>query len=340
MNRKVIQFIGKNQLEIIEEPVGAPGPGQLLVKTTRTMISTGTEGICFTRNFAPGTHWDNWVKYPFRSGYLHVGRVEQVGEGVKDWSVGDRVASRSNHTSHVIVPASPGSGWSSAVRIPANVSDEDATWMGLGKIVQIGVRQAEHKLGDVVAVIGQGLLGQLVVQYCRLMGASEIIAIDTAEKRLAMAAAHGATATLAMTAADALPRVKELSAGAGADVVYDVTGHPAVFAAAQPLVRDHGTLQLLGDAGSPHLQTLTPDIIRRGVRIVGAHDGYPPQAPTAYVRWSGKQMHELFLSYLSRGQMKVSDLVTHRAKPKDAAEVYAMLQRDRTAAMGVVFEWE
>jgi len=61
-------------------------------------------------------------------------------------------------------------------------------------------------MGDVVVVIGLGLLGQLVVQYCRLMGASEIIAIDTAAMRLDMAAAHGATRTLKMSAAERCSR--------------------------------------------------------------------------------------------------------------------------------------
>ncbi len=104
--------------------------------------------------------------------------------------------------------------------------------MGLGKITQVGVRAAEHKMGDVVVVVGLGLLGQLVTQYTRLLGASEVIAIDTSAKRLEFASMHGATATLKMTAAEALDHVKKLSNGQGADVVYEITGHPAVFATA------------------------------------------------------------------------------------------------------------
>jgi 2-desacetyl-2-hydroxyethyl bacteriochlorophyllide A dehydrogenase len=340
MDRRTIVFTGKEQLELVREPLREPHAGELLVATTRSVISTGTEGIVFTRRFAPGTHWDNWVKYPFRPGYLSAGRVIAVGDGVTGWNVGDRVASRGGHSSHAYLKVAATPGVAQFARIPDNVSDEDAAWMGLGKIVQVGVRAAEHTMGDAVAVVGLGLLGQLVVQYCRLMGAGEVIAIDTAPLRLEMAASHGATRTLRMTAAEALGPVTEITGGRRADVVYDVTGHHAVFATALPLARRFGTVVVLGDTGSPQQQTLTSDVITRGLRIVGAHDGHPPTEPSDHVRWTHGLMGELFLTYLSRGQIRLNDLATHRYKPEQAAECYAMLHRERDRAMGVVFEWQ
>jgi 2-desacetyl-2-hydroxyethyl bacteriochlorophyllide A dehydrogenase len=352
--RRSIVFTGERKLEIIQEPVPRPGPGQVLVETLRTLISTGTESTVYTRNFAPGTHWDNWVKYPFRPGYLHVGRVAALGDGVSGWKLGDRVASRSPHSSHVVVDVDGGSAGNRpeagdctptnrGLRVPDGVSDAAAAWMGMGKIVQVGVRTARHELGEVVAVVGMGILGQLVTQYARLLGASRVIAIDTADGRLKHAAAHGATDIIRATAADAAARVREIARAAGgedgADVVYDVTGHPAVLAQALPLARRFGTFVLLGDPGAPHLQHLTPDVITRGVRIVGAHDGHPPQEPTVGVRWSARQMCQVFLDYLARGDIRVDDLVTHRFAPEQAAECYDLLQKDRGSAMGVQFEW-
>ena len=68
MKRKSIIFVGKDQVQVIdEEPLPPPGPGDIQVQTTRTLISTGTEGIVLGRKFSPGTHYDTWVKYPFRS---------------------------------------------------------------------------------------------------------------------------------------------------------------------------------------------------------------------------------------------------------------------------------
>src|SRR5687768_11242410 len=99
MMRKTIVFTGKDQIEVVEEPVGAPAAGQILIQTARTLISTGTETIALSRKFSPGTHWDKWVKYPFRTGYSYSGRVLQVGEGVTDFAVGDRVMARETHMS-------------------------------------------------------------------------------------------------------------------------------------------------------------------------------------------------------------------------------------------------
>src|SRR5436190_965998 len=188
MTRKSIIFTGKDQVQVIEEePLPSPASGAILVQTTRTLISTGTEGIVLGRKFSAGTHFDTWVKYPFRPGYSHVGRVSAVGEGVSEFRVGDRVATRAGHTSQAQVMAAH------AVKIPDAVSDDDATWTALGKIAQIGVRAAEHRMGDSVVIIGLGLVGQLVTQYVSLMGASEIVAIDPAPMRLGMAQSHGAT---------------------------------------------------------------------------------------------------------------------------------------------------
>lgn len=328
-----ILFTGENQVELRREPVEPLAEGEILVQSCRTMISSGTECRVLTRSFAPGTHWDQWVKYPFYPGYLGAGIVRDLGPGATGFSVGDRVAIRGRHRQFCAVKAS------AALPIPENVSDEEAAWSGLSKIVQNGVRRAQHELGDAVVVIGLGVLGQLVVQFVRLMGAREIIGIDLSPERLAMASAHGATQVIQATAADAADKVREATEGRGADVVYDVTGFPSVFAPALGMVRRFGTLLLLGDVGDPSDLHLTPDVITRGVRIVGAHDNNPPEQATDYLYWNNANITRLFLSYLSRGQMKVSDLVTHRYAPGEARVAYDMLLKDRSKAMGVQFDW-
>src|SRR4051812_33557275 len=127
MPRTSILFTGKNGVQTVaDELLAPPPPGMINVQTTRTLISTGTEGIVLGRKFSPGTHWDAWVKYPFRPGYSHVGRVTAVGEGVSELSVGDRVTTRAPHTSHAQVQAVH------AVRVPDDVTDDDATWTALG----------------------------------------------------------------------------------------------------------------------------------------------------------------------------------------------------------------
>lgn len=328
-----IAFIGTDQVEVRPETVGELRPGEVLIETRATLISTGTELICLGRLFEAGSHWDEWVKYPFSPGYSLVGRVTAVGDGVRTFCVGDRVAARQPHRQFVVASAE------GLVPVPEGISDEDATWFGLATIVQNGVRRAAHALGETVVVIGLGQLGQLAVQYLRLQGAREIIAIDPLAPRLALARAHGATTTLALGAAEAREAVLDLTGGAGADVVYDVTGAAPVFPAALRLLRRFGHLVLLGDTGTPSVQHLTPDVIRNGLSILGAHDSHPPAVATDHSPWSRGRMAELFFAYIARGDMRVADLVTHRYAPADAPAAYRLLCEDRAAAMGVLFDW-
>lgn len=334
-----IVFTGKDQVEVRREPVAALKSGQILIESQCTLISTGTEGIVLGRKFEAGTHWDDWVKYPFAPGYNNAGRVLDVAPDVSNWKVGDRIVSRSPHQQYRVLDVSANDSSSRLGPIPAAISDEEASWFGMACIAQVGVRTARHELGDAVVIVGLGLLGQLVTQYVRNLGAREIIVIDTSEMRLEMAKSHGATHVLKMGVEDARSRVLELTGGKGADVVYDATGFPAVFAPAQGLVRQFGKLVLLGDTGTPSLQHLTPDVIRRGVRILGAHDGHAPDQESDNNRWTKRNMTDLFFTFLERGQMRVSDLITHRYAPQDAPAAYQMLQTNRATAMGIVFDW-
>ena len=172
------------------------------------------------------------------------------------------------------------------------------------------------------------------------MGAREIIGIDPAPRRLEMAAARGATLLLEKGAGVALPDVARVTGGRLADVVYDVTGHPAVLPLALSLVRTLGKLVLLGDPDSPTEQHLTRDLITRGLTILAAHDSNPPAVPSDDNWWTRRHMAGLFMTYVDRKRMRVADLATHRFAPQDAPEAYRMLVNDRATAMGVFFDWE
>lgn len=328
-----IYFTGKEQVELKQEEVREPGPGEVLIRARRSLISTGTELTCYSRRFDPGTHWDTWVKYPFAPGYSHVGAVIALGTGVEGIQVGDRVATRAGHHQYVICPAAR------AFLIPSAISDEDAAWFAIASIVQNGVRRAAHQLGEVIVVTGLGILGQLTVQYTRLSGASEVVAIDMSESRLQTAGAHGATQTLLMPVDQARSEVERLTGGRGADCAYDVTGHAPVFAYVLGLARTFGKVILLGDAGAPAQQHLSPDLIRHGLQVIGAHDSNAPASATEHAWWTHENMQRLFFQYVERGQMRVSDLITARYHPEEAAKAYADLLRDRSQALGVLFDW-
>jgi 2-desacetyl-2-hydroxyethyl bacteriochlorophyllide A dehydrogenase len=334
LSRNIV-FTGKDQVEFIKEVVQGPGSGEVMLKARKTLISTGTEGICLSRLFEPGSHWDRWVTYPFSPGYLLVGEVVAVGPDVDQIHVGDRFGVRRPHREFVTVSTSD------LFPVPDGIADEDAPWFGLATIVQNGVRRAEHKLGEVVVVIGLGLLGQLTVQYTRLLGARGIIAVDVSKKRLEMAQAHGGGATIILPKGveEARESILDMTEGAGADVVYDITGSPRVFGSALALLRRFGRLVLLGDTGSPSAQHLTGDVVTKGLSILGAHDSNPPAQSTDHAYWSHQRMADLFYTYVLREDMRVTDLITHRYSPADAPEAYRMLREERASAMGVLFDW-
>lgn len=333
MQSQNIVFTGQNQVEVRSEAVRDPAPNEVLVQSHKTLISTGTEGICFGRLFESGTHWHDWVQYPFSPGYCAIGHVVAVGSEVTGFQEGQRVASRSPHRLYNLV-ASQG-----LHPIPDDVEDEAASWFGLASIVQNGVRRVEHALGDTVVIVGCGPLGQLVTQYMRLLGAREVIVLDPAGKRVEMACTHGATIGMNTRVEEAKEQVLEATGGAGADVVYDVTGNAVVLEHALPLVRRFGKMMVLGDTGTPSRQHLTKDVVTRAIRILGAHDTNPPLVSSDHTPWSHRQMIQLFFKYLARGEMRTGDLITHRFRPNEAPDAYRLLQEERSSTLGVVFDW-
>ena len=324
-----IVLTGKQQVELVREEAPIAPEGGLLVRTRTSLISTGTECICYRSEMDEGSHWAGWVKYPFYLGYSNVGEVVELGAGVEGYALGDRVFSTASHRQYAQV----GGG---AVKIPESVSDESAAWSKLATIAQTGVRRAELVMGARVVIVGAGPLGQLLCQYARVMGASEVLQIDTAAGRLDVARANGATQTFVGSAADAVPFVEEHTRGELADVVFDATGHWSVFPLALKLVRRYGVLMLIGDSPHPSKQMLTADVLTRQISVRGSHN---EMLPPHVEGWDAARQIELFHRYVERGQMRVEDLITSRFAPEEAPGVYAQLLENRAETMGVIFDW-
>ena len=314
---------------VVLEPLelGAPGKGEVRVRTHFSMMSTGTENIVFNRLFDAGTHWDQWVKYPFYPGYTSVGTVDAVGAEVAGLRAGDRVAFRTAHSSHALLPADK------CHPIPDEIPFEQAIWFSLAKIAFQGARAAQYQLGDSVLVIGAGPIGQMSVRWARAAGATPIVVVDAVPNRMAAARAGGAGVTLASPIAQVKDAVKEAGNGSLPRVVIDSTGNAAVFAAALGLAADHGTVIVLGDTGQPGSQILTHDVITRGLTIVGAHDAHNT------AEWTDATITRLFFSLVSSKRFPLEGLTSHVFAPEQCAEAYAVANRDRAGTMGILFDW-
>jgi 2-desacetyl-2-hydroxyethyl bacteriochlorophyllide A dehydrogenase len=328
-----IIFPAPNQVAVSQEPVAAPGPGEVLCEAEVSLISTGTETYCLRGVFDPGTNWADWVKFPFYPGYSMSARVAAVGEGVTSLSPGQRIAASAQHQQRFNVPAR------NVIVVPDGIDADTACWMLLAVTTQLGVRRAQLQLGETVGVVGLGLLGQLVVQYLALSGARHVVAIDTVASRLSLAAAHGATHTLAMDAQAARAAVAEITGGRMLDAVVEVTGHPAALAPSIQLVRKLGRVVLLGDTPTPSQQALGPGVVSNSVSILGIHGSQTPETASEYAPWSQAAIAELFFDFVLQERMRVNDLITRRYSPLEAPQAYEQLVTDRSSLMGVVFDW-
>ncbi len=255
-------------------------------------MSTGTENIVFNRIFEPGSHFDNWVKYPFYPGYTGAGVVEEIGKSVTQLAVGDRVALRSGHSSHAVAKEAD------CYKIPDSIPFEQAAWFGLVKITFHGARRAEYKIGDTVLVIGAGPIGQMTVRWAHALGAASIIVVDGLPSRLALAKAGGATTMIAKPIEQAKDEILAAGKGVGPRVIIDSTGNAAVLAAALGIVANFGSVLLMGDTGFPQDQHLTKDVLTRGLTIIGVHDSHNTPG---MVREDGL---ELFFTYMTSGRFE------------------------------------
>jgi 2-desacetyl-2-hydroxyethyl bacteriochlorophyllide A dehydrogenase len=318
-------FTGQHQVELQDFSLPLLDAGQVLVRIENSLMSIGTENIVFNRLFDPGTHWDNWVKYPFFPGYSAVGTVvESRGVTLKE---GDRVAVRCGHQSFAVADET------SCGRIPEDVSFDHAHWFALAKIAFHGALAAEFRLGDSVLVIGAGPIGQMSVRWARAAGAAVIVCVDTAVERLAMARSGGASAVVARPVGEAREEILTATGGDRPRVVIDSTGHPGVFASALSLSARLGRVVLLGDTGRPAAQQLTSDVITRGLTIIGAHDGL--ETP----QWHNASITRYFFDLVASGRFFLQGLNTHFFAPSDCVRAYETANRDRSRTMGIVFRW-
>ena len=218
--------------------------------------------------------------------------IEEVGEKVKRLKVGDRVLSTAPHAEYAVVDEEK------AVKVPNGVSDEEATFGTLSATVMNSVRPADIKLGEIVVVVGVGILGQLAYQFSRLCDALPVVAVDLSEKRPELAKKIGVAVTIQPKREDATEKIMKLTRGRKTDVVFEVTGNPKVIPWELSLLKQQGRLILLS---SPRGITELDfhDLVNRPSRvIIGTHTSSHPSHETAYNPWTWKRNVDLFFNLL------------------------------------------
>lgn len=364
------QVVRRGLKEIVVEEVPAPtaGPHHVVVRPVASLISSGTEtasihpSVLRTLRQNPSQLrkiWDVMMQQgPVRTldevrakfsdlavlGYCGAGIVESVHPTVTDLPVGTAVAYGGEGTGHgeLIV-----TGRQLVARLPEGVAFADASFATLGAIAMNAVRIAELGLGDVVAVIGLGLVGQLTAQLARLAGA-RVIAIDLVSDRVSLAtslgAEHGISSSDATTDA-----VLALTGGRGVDCAFICAAAKSAGPSelALSLTRDRGRIVVVGavDLHFPWLEMYLKEIKLNMARAYGpgsydpAYERQGADYPLAYVRWTENRNMEEFLRLIGEGLVKTAPLITHRLPLDEAAQGYATIMDPSVRSMAVVLDY-
>jgi threonine dehydrogenase-like Zn-dependent dehydrogenase len=208
--KQIFQDVATGESLVREVPAPRCGPGHLLVRTSASLISAGTERslvefgkagylekarqqpdkvkMVLDKIRADGflTAYDavrSKLSEPIAMGYSNVGRVVEMGEGVDGFQVGDRVLSNGSHAEVVRVPRNL------AVKVPEEVDDEAATFGVVGAIALQGIRLAQPTLGETFVVTGLGLIGLITAQILRANGC-RVVGLDLDPAKLDQAANH------------------------------------------------------------------------------------------------------------------------------------------------------
>ncbi len=319
--KRVGKLDGVGNIVVEDVPIPPLGAGQLLVRNQRSLISRGSEiGARYLREGAVD---------PAIMGYSSAGVVEQIGPGVTEFAPGQRAAVVAPHAEYVVGDLS-GSVVGSTLSIPDGVSFDQATFHPLVTSAVTWAEIAGVQPDQTVVVLGQGLVGNLVLQAVRAYQPGRLIAVDTLEMRCALAGRMGADDVINAATADPVQAVHELTGGRGADLVMDCVGGKAgvrSFAQAQDMCRPLGTIHLIGLYHGEPLPLDAGKIQRK--RLIGGLYSPVPRAPYA----------ERAMAALRDRQIEVDPLITHHFPYTAAQEAFDLLYHRLGDAIGVILTW-
>jgi predicted dehydrogenase/NADPH:quinone reductase-like Zn-dependent oxidoreductase len=342
--------------------------GQLLIRSSRTLVSAGTERMLVefgkagwiekarqqpdkvrmvldkikTDGLIPTLEAVfNKLDQPLPLGYCNVGKVLEIGAGVAGFAVGDRVASNGKHAEDVSVPVNL------CAKVPDEVGDEEAAFTVLGAIALQGIRLVQPTLGETVVVTGLGLIGLVTVQLLRAHGC-RVLGLDFDAEKLTMAKQFGAETVNLAAGQDPVAAAQAFSRGRGVDAVIitaSTKSNEPVHQAAQ-MCRKRGRIVLVGVVG---LELSRADFFDKELSFQvscsygpGRYDAnYEEKGndyPVGFVRWTEQRNFEAVLDMMASGALDVRPLISHRFPIAEAEKAYALVGGSGPS-LGILLEY-
>ena len=334
MQAKRVVFPARDQvaLESFEFDMSNLAPDEVALRTERSLVSPGTELACLAGI-------EHWAPFPWGPGYAGVGRVLAAGEAVTHVAPGDRVFGYTAHASHVRTRGV-------VAPVPAGLDPALACFARLAAVSITALRASQAELGDYVAVIGLGLVGNLAAQLFALAGC-DVIGLDLDAHRRELAGRLGVRCLIDPAAEDAKARVAEFTGGRMCGTVVEAIGAPAVAEHAADLTGKLGEVILLGSPRHAYTTDLNDFLNnihlweRNCVTFKGAHEWRYPlkQVPGGQVKHSIERNVEIVLRMIADGRLQVAPLHSHTLSPVEAPAAYAGLRAHKDEYLGVVYDW-
>lgn len=366
--KQILQSLKTGATEVAEIPCPVVMHRQVLIRSTVSLVSVGTERMLVefgkagwiekarqqpdkvrmvldkikTDGLIPTVETVfNKLDQPLPLGYCNVGVVMETGSGVTGFAPGDRVASNGKHAEVVSVPGNL------CARIPPVVSDEEAAFTVIGAIALQGIRLVQPTLGEAVVVTGLGLIGLVAVQLLRAHGC-RVLGIDFDAEKLAMAREFGAEVVNLAAGEDPVAAAQAFARGRGVDAVLITasTQSNAPVHQAALMSRKRGRIVLVGVTG---LELSRADFFEKELTFQvscsygpGRYDtNYEEKGqdyPVGYVRWTEQRNFEAVLDMLADGRLNVQPLISHRF-PIDAAEEAYALIGSAASSLGILLRY-
>lgn len=319
-------LVAPRSLEVFDQELPEPGPGDLLLETLYSGISAGTEMNVYrgsaaqwrTRRdpenglFEP-TDEPEWT-YPMAYGYAAVSRVAGVGSAVSDVAIGDLVYSYTSHASAAIVPAD------SVVVLPPLADPRIGVLNANVNTAYNGVLDAHPNFGDVVVVSGLGVIGLIQVQLLARLGV-QVIGIDGVEGRRRLAERFGASTTLE-PGPQVAAQVRALTANRGADIVIEVSGASPALNEAIRIAGYNGTVIAMSwYGGTFETLSLSGEFHHNRPRIISSQVG--GLSPALGPLWTLARRQAVVSELLQT--LDLAPLITHERPIEEAGEAYRIV---------------
>ena len=372
--KQIVQYVNTGELKVDDVPIPALRSGGVLVECRYSLISSGTEKM--TINVAKKSlvgkalERPDLVKQvlhkmktdgiattlqkvktkldaPIPLGYSCSGTVIAVAEEVGDFQVGDRVACAgmgyASHAEVVFVPRNL------CIKMPDDLSFEEAAYVTLGSIAMQGIRVADVSLGENVMVIGLGLVGQIAVQILKSAGC-RVLGVDVDPGKAALAAKLGADAVAARGRDDVKSIGDNFSRGRGMDavVVTAATSSNDPVELAAEVLRDKGRVSIIGAVKMdiPRKPYYEKELDIRLSRSYGpgrydtVYEEKGVDYPVGYVRWTERRNMENFLDLMSAGLVNTKDITTHTFDIADAISAYDLVEGKKSEPyLGILLKY-